>query len=79
MAYDSGHPNVAEQPLCLFAALQENQGDGELWTRLLEEVDTGALASLPLRVDQVCTRNQQVWTSVDWNCTDLLLLFRVCV
>lgn len=79
MTYNLGDPNVAEQPLCLSVALQENQGDGELWTRLLEGVHTCALASLPLSVDQVRTGNQQVWTPVDGNGMDLHWLFRVCV
>lgn len=79
VTYDSGDPNVAEQPLRLFVALQENQGDGELGTRLLEEVESGSLASLPLRVDQVGTRSQQVWTPVDWNAADLPWLLRICV
>lgn len=79
MTYNPGQPGVAEQPLCLSVALQENQTDGKLWTGLLEGVNAGGLAPLPLRVDQVCARNQQVQAPVDWNRTDLLWLFRVSV
>lgn len=72
VTYDPGQTGVAEEPLCLFVALQENQADGELWTGLLEGVNPGGLAPLPLRVDQVCAGYQQVWTTVNRNRMDLL-------
>lgn len=79
VTYDPGQPCVAEQPLCLSVALQEHQADGELWTGLLEGVNPGSLAPLPLGVDQVCAGYQQVRTPVDRNCMDLLWLLRVSV
>lgn len=77
MTYDPTQPCMAEQTLRLFVALQENQADGELWTGLLEGVNPGGLASLPLRVDQVRAGYQQVRTPVDRNRTDLLQMFSV--
>lgn len=79
MTYDPGQPRVAEQLLCLTVALQEHQADGELWTGLLEGVNPGGLAPLPLRVDQVRAGYQQVRTPVDRNRMDLLWLLRVRV
>lgn len=72
VTYDLGQPGVAQQPLALWGALQENQADGELLTGLQEGVDSGGLAPLPLRVDQVCAGHQQVWAAVDRNCADIL-------
>lgn len=72
VTYDLGEPGVAQQPLALWGALQENQADGEILTGLLDGVDSGGLAPLPLRVDQVCTGHQQVGAEVDGNCMDLL-------
>lgn len=48
VTYDPGQPCMAQQPLRLFVAQQEDQADGELWTGLLEGVNPGGLASLPL-------------------------------
>lgn len=72
VTYHPGEACVADQPLCLSVALQENQADGELWTGFLEGVNPGGLAPLPLGVDQVRTGNQQVRSPVDRDCTDLL-------
>lgn len=77
MTYDPGQPGVAEQPLRVSVALQEDQTDRELRTGLLKGMDPGGLAPLPLRVDQVSTGYQKVLTPVDGNRTDLLRLFRV--
>lgn len=71
-----GQTDVAEQLLSPSAALQKNQADGELRTGLLEGVNPGGLAPLPLGVDQVGTGCQQVWAQVDGNGADLLWLFR---
>lgn len=79
VTYDLGQAGVAQQPLRLSAALQENQADGELWAGLLEGVDPGGLAPLPLGVDQVGAGNQQVRTPMDRNRADLLWLIRVGV
>lgn len=73
VTYDPGQPSVTQQALCLLVALQQNQADRELRAGLLEGVDPRGLAPLPLRVDQVSTGDQQVWTLVDRNSTDLLL------
>lgn len=72
VTYHLGEPGVAQQPLALWGALQEDQADGELLTGLQEGVDSGRLAPLPLRVDQVCTGHQQVRAEVDGNCVDIL-------
>lgn len=72
VTYDLGQPGVAEQPLALRGALQENQADGKILTGLQEGVDSGGLAPLPLRVDQVCAWHQQVRAEVDGNGVDLL-------
>lgn len=77
VTYNQRQPCVAQQTLRLFVAQQEDQADGELWTGFLEGVNPGGLASLPLRVDQVCTGNQQVRTPVDGNRTDLLRMLSV--
>lgn len=72
VTYDLGQPGVAEQPLALWGALQENQADGKILTGFQEGVDSGSLAPLPLRVDQVCAGHQQVWSEVDGNHVDVL-------
>lgn len=72
VTHDLGQPGVAEQALALWGALQENQADGEILTGLQEGVDSGGLAPLPLRVDQVRAGHQQVRAEVDGHCVDLL-------
>lgn len=79
VTYDPRQPGVAQQPLCLFVALQENQADGELRAGFLQGVNTGGLTPLPLRVDQVSAGDQQVGTPVYRHHMDLPRLFRVCV
>lgn len=77
VTYDPGQPGMAEQPLRVPVAPQEDQTDRELRTGLLEGMDPGGLAPLPLRVDQVSAGYQKVRTPVDGNRTDLLGLFRI--
>lgn len=72
VTHDLGQPGVAEQPLALRGALQENQADGKILTGLEEDVDAGGLAPPPLGVDQVRAGHQQVRPEVDGNCVDLL-------
>jgi len=74
--HDPGQPGVAEQPLRLSVAPQENQADGEFRTGLLEGVDPGGPAPLPLAVHQVCAGSQQVRTPVDRHRADLLWSLR---
>lgn len=72
VTHDPGQPGVAEQPIALWAHLQENQADGELMAGLEERMDSGGLAPLPFRVNQVCTGHQQIRPEVNGNCVDLL-------
>lgn len=74
VAYDPGQPGVAQQPLRLPVAAQEDEADGELRAGLLEGVNPGGLAPPPLGVDQVGAGDQQVRAPVDGDRADLLRL-----
>lgn len=78
VSHDPGEPGVAEEPLLRPpGALQEYQADRKFRGGLLEGVDPGHLAPLPLRVDQICAGNQKVRTLVDGNHMDPPWFLRV--
>lgn len=74
VSHNLGEPGVAQQTLRPPVALQEDEADGELWTGLLQRVNPGRLTPPPLRVDQVSTWDQQVWTLVDGDEADMVWL-----
>lgn len=78
VSHDPGEPGMAEEPLLRpSGALQENQADRKFRAGLLEGVDPGGLAPLPLRVDQICAGNQKVRTLVDGNHVDPSRFLRI--
>lgn len=49
-ADDAGYSHMSEQFFGLFAALKENETDGEFGGGFLEALDTSGLTALPFRV-----------------------------